>query len=102
MEIEIEILRPVNPTGRSFIRNFYGAISAKDKDIINKYKKEFTKLLQRFGFKIEESIGQNKLITGTIVLVIDDNTKEPKSIYSKKLRIWDITKEYDNKIELNL
>ena len=102
MEISIELLRPVNPTGRSFITNVYGAIAANNREIIDKYKKEITKLTQRLGFKIEESIGTGKLITGTIVIVLDDNTKEPKKMYTKDIKIWNIEKEYNERIEVNL
>ncbi len=52
MEIYIELLRPVNPTGRSFITNVYGAIAAKDRELTEKYKKEIAKLIQRMGYKI--------------------------------------------------
>ena len=102
MEISIELLRPVNPTGRSFITNVYGAIAANNREIIDKYKKDITKLIQRLGFKIEESIGTGKLITGTIVIVLDDNTKEPKQMYTKDIKIWNIEKEYNERIEVSL
>ena len=102
MEISIELLRPVNPTGRSFITNVYGAIAANNREIIDKYKKDITKLIQRLGFKIEESIGTGKLITGTIVIVLDDNTKEPKKMYTKDIKIWNVEKEYNERIEVNL
>ncbi|MCG2883182.1 MAG: hypothetical protein L7G81_02685 [Candidatus Nanopusillus sp.] len=102
MEISIELLRPVNPTGRSFITNVYGAIAANNREIIDKYKKDVTKLIQRLGFKIEESIGTGKLITGTIVIVVDDNTKEPKKMYTKDIKIWNVEKEYTETIEVSL
>jgi len=102
MEISIELLRPVNPTGRSFITNVYGAIAANNREIIDKYKKDITKLIQRLGFKIEESIGTGKLITGTIVIVLDDNTKEPKKMYTKDIKIWNIEREYNERIEVSL
>jgi len=102
MEISIELLRPVNPTGRSFITNVYGAIAANNREIIDKYKKDITKLIQRLGFKIEESVGTGKLITGTIVIVLDDSTKEPKKMYTKDIKIWNIEREYNEKIEVNL
>ena len=102
MEISIELLRPVNPTGRSFITNVYGAIAANNREIIDKYKKDITKLIQRLGFKIEESIGTGKLITGTIVIVLDDNTKEPKKMYTKDIKIWNVEKEYNERIEVSL
>ncbi len=102
MEIEIEVVRPVNPAGRSFITYIYGAVAAKDREILNNYKKEFTKLVQRLGFKIEETVGTNKLVTGKIVLVVDDKTKEPKKIYTKSLQIWNIEKDINEKIEASL
>ena len=102
MEISIELLRPVNPTGRSFITNVYGAIAANNREIIDKYKKDITKLIQRLGFKIEESIGTGKLITGTIIIVLDDNTKEPKKMYTKDIKIWNIEREYNERIEVSL
>ncbi|MFP3284044.1 MAG: hypothetical protein RXO65_01175 [Candidatus Nanopusillus acidilobi] len=102
MEISIELLRPVNPTGRSFITNVYGAIAANNREIIDKYKKDVTKLIQRLGFKIEESIGTGKLITGTIVIVLDDNTKEPKKMYTKDIKIWNVEREYNETIEVSL
>ncbi|AMD29753.1 hypothetical protein Nps_01465 [Candidatus Nanopusillus acidilobi] len=102
MEISIELLRPVNPTGRSFITNVYGAIAANNREIIDKYKKDVTKLIQRLGFKIEESIGTGKLITGTIVIVLDDNTKEPKKMYTKDIKIWNIEREYNETVEVSL
>jgi len=102
MEISIELLRPVNPTGRSFITNVYGAIAANNREIIDKYKKDITKLIQRLGFKIEESIGTGKLITGTIVIVLDDNTKEPKKMYTKDIKIWNVEREYNEIVEVSL
>ncbi|MFP3289926.1 MAG: hypothetical protein RXN31_01785 [Candidatus Nanopusillus acidilobi] len=102
MEISIELLRPVNPTGRSFITNVYGAIAANNREIIDKYKKDVTKLIQRLGFKIEESIGTGKLITGTIVIVLDDNTKEPKKMYTKDIKIWNVEREYNETVEVSL
>ncbi len=62
MEIYIELLRPVNPTGRSFITNVYGAIAAKDKELTEKYKKEVTKLILKLGYKIEDVIGNRKIM----------------------------------------
>jgi len=102
MEVYIELLRPVNPTGRSFITNIYGAISAKDKDLIEKYKKEIMRNIQKLGFKIEESIGTGKLISGTIAIIIDDNTKQPKKIYTRDIKIWSAEKSLDEKIEVEI
>ncbi len=102
MEVYVELLRPVNPTGRSFITNVYGAILAKDRDLIEKHKKEIIKNMQRLAFKLEEIIGRGKFISGTFVIVIDDNTREPKRIYTKDIKVWGIEKTLDQKLEIEI
>jgi len=102
MEVYIELLRPVNPTGRSFITNVYGAILAKDRELIERYKKEIIKNMQRIGFKLEEIIGRGKLISGTFVIVVDDSTREPKKIYVKEIKVWNIEKTLNEKLELDI
>ncbi|QFW68480.1 MAG: hypothetical protein NV1_02 [Nanoarchaeotal virus 1] len=102
MEIYIELLRPVNPTGRSFITNVYGAILAKDKELIEKYKKEIMRNIPKLGFKMEEAIGRGKLISGTIAIVIDDVTKEPKKIYTKDIKVWNIEGTLSEKKEVEI
>jgi hypothetical protein len=102
MEIEINIVRPVNPTGRSFMTYVYGAVAGQDREIIDKYKREFTRLVQRLGFKIEEEIGTGKLITGVVAIVVDDKTKEPKKAYVKEMEVWSIEKELKSRIEVSL
>lgn len=101
VEIEIELIRPVNPAGRSFITNVYGAVAAKNREVIDNYKKEFTKLIQRLGFKIEETIGTGKLITGKIVISLDNNNK-PIKAYTVELSVWNIEKTSKEKIEVTL
>lgn len=101
MEIEIEILRPVNPAGISFIRYIYGAVAARDRKIIENYKKEFTKLITRFGYKIEEVVGSGKMITGKIVLETEEDGK-PIKMYSKEIEIWEPVKKVNEKIETTL
>jgi hypothetical protein len=102
MEIYIELLRPVNPTGRSFITNVYGAITAKDRELTEKYKKEIAKLIQRMGYKIEEVIGNGKMVSGVLALLVDDNTKEPKKLYTINLKVWNIEKELAEKISVEI
>jgi len=102
MEVYIELLRPVNPTGRSFITNVYGAILAKDRELIERYKKEIIKNMQRIGFKLEEIVGRGKLISGTFVIVVDDSTREPKKIYVKEIKVWNIEKILNEKLELDI
>ena len=101
MEIEIEILRPVNPAGISFIRYIYGAVAARDRKIIENYKKGFTKLITRFGYKIEEVVGSGKMITGKIVLETEEDGK-PIKMYSKEIEIWEPVKKVNEKIETTL
>jgi len=102
MEVYVELLRPVNPTGRSFITNVYGAILAKDKDLLERYKKEIIKNMQRIGFKLEDIIGRGKLISGTFVIVVDDSTREPKKIYVKEIKVWNIEKIFNEKLEIEI
>jgi hypothetical protein len=102
MEVYIELLRPVNPTGRSFITNIYGAILAKDRELIEKYKKEIMRNIQKLGFRLEEIIGGGKLISGTFVIVVDDNTREPKKIYAKEINVWGIEKTLNEKLEIEI
>lgn len=100
--IEIEILRPVNPAGRSFITYIYGAVMGRDREVVDKYKKEFTRLAQRMGFKLEEVVGTGKLITGTIVLEVDKD-KKPVRMYAKDVKVWNIEKEIrEQNIEVKL
>ena len=101
MGIEIEILRPVNPAGISFIRYVYGAVAARNRKIIENYKKEFTKLITRFGYKIEEVIGSGKMITGKIILETEEDGK-PIKMYSKEIEIWEPVKKVNEKIETTL
>lgn len=101
MEIDIDIVRPVNPTGKSFMTYVYGAVAGQDREVLDNHKSEFTRLMQRLGFKIEETIGAGKLITGKITLVVDDKTKEPKRAYVKELEVWNIEQELKSKIEVS-
>jgi hypothetical protein len=102
MEVYVELLRPVNPTGRSFITNIYGALAAKDRELIDKYKKEIMRNIQRIGFKLEDIIGRNKFISGTFVIVIDDNTREPKKIYAKEVKVWNVEKTLNERLEMEI
>jgi len=101
MEIEIELIRPVNPAGVSFIKYIYGAVASRNRKVIENYKREFTKLITRLGYKIEEIVGTEKMITGTIVLEVEEDGK-PIRIYTKEIKVWNIEKEISEKIEVSL
>ncbi len=45
MEIEVNISKPVTLGGLSFIKNSFGIISSKNRDVVDKYKRELSKLL---------------------------------------------------------
>ncbi|MFZ8801266.1 MAG: hypothetical protein ACO2ON_03795 [Candidatus Nanopusillus sp.] len=102
MEVYVELLRPVNPTGRGFVTGLYAAIAAKDKELIDRYKKEISRNINRLGYKIEEVVGRGKLVSGTIVILVDDKTKEPKKIYVKNLKVWDVVKEVNENIGVEI
>jgi len=102
MEVYIELVRPVNPIGRSFITNVYGAIAAKDKELIEKYKKEIMRSIQKLGFRLEEIMGGGKLISGTFVIVVDDTTRVPKKVYAKEINVWSIEKTLNEKLEIEI
>lgn len=96
--IEIEILRPVNPTGVSFMRYIYGAVAARERDIITTHKKKFVKLMQKLGFLIEDKVGSGKLITGKIIIEVDEN-KEPIKAIAENIKVWNVVKEIKERIE---
>ena len=99
MEIKIEIVRPVNPTGVSFIKYVYGAVAGRNRKVIDSYKKEFTKLVTKLGYKIEEAIGSGKMITGVVVLEIDDSAR-PIRMYTGSLKVWEPIRDVNEVIEV--
>jgi len=100
MEIEVRIVRPVNPAGVSFIKYVYGAVAAQNRKVIDNYKREFTRLVQRLGYKIEEVVGSGKMITGTIVIEVEDDGK-PVRAYTKELSVWEAVKTITERIEVH-
>ncbi len=99
--VEFEILRPVNPTGRSFIRYCYGAMAARRREVIDKYRREYVRLLQRLGYKIEDKIGSGKLITGKIIVEFDEEGK-PIKVRIEELTVWEKTKVVNEPVEVEL
>jgi hypothetical protein len=67
--IEFELVRPVNPTGSSFIRYVWGAVGARNRAVLQEYRRVLARLVQRLGFAIEDRIGSDKLITGNIAVL---------------------------------
>ena len=98
--IEVEVIRPVNPAGVSFIKYLWGAIGAKNRTVLQEYRRELTRLVQKLGFTLEEKIGTNKLITGKIILEVENG--KPVKITAKDLRIWQETGTYPDAITVEL
>ena len=99
--IKIDILRPVNPSGLSFIRYCWGAMGARDQRVITTYKKEYSKLLRELGGKITEKVGEDKLITGVIEVELSDDS-EPISAKVTSLEIWERKGKIEEVIEVSL
>jgi len=102
MEIEINISKPVTLGGLSFIKNSFGIISSKNKDVIDKYKRELSKLLNSLLKVLQEKYGKDVLITINFIVEIDDNTKAPKKALVKKIIIWEPAKIIQENIEVTL
>jgi hypothetical protein len=60
----------------NFIKNLYRAISAKNKELMGKYRGVIIKNIQKLGFKIEEIIRSGKLISRIFAISVDNKTKE--------------------------
>jgi hypothetical protein len=61
----------------NFIKNLYRAISAKNKELMGKYRGVIIRNIQKLGFKIEEIIRIGKLISRIFAISVDNKTKEP-------------------------
>ena len=101
MEIEINISRPVTLGGLGFMKTIFGAISSKDREIIDKHKKEISKLVNSLLKILQEKYGKETLITTNFVVEIDDN-KIPKKALVKKVTIWEPIKIVQENIEVAL
>ncbi len=56
MEIEVNISKPVTLGGLSFIKNSFGIISSKNRDVVDKYKRELSKLLNNVIKVLQENM----------------------------------------------
>jgi len=88
-EVKIDIPTPVNPIGKGFIKSIYGGTINSIPEIVKYYKKEFSKMIVRLGYKIWDTIGDGKYIKGKVIIEYDDQTKQPLKIYIKDLEIYD-------------
>mgnify|MGYP001770667238 CR=1 FL=1 len=79
MKIEVDISRPVNPAGVSFIKTFYAVLVRNGV----KPDKNLNKAIQRVGFKIEELVGVGSIITGKFLIDLDN-----KKIMVQNIQVW--------------
>ena len=102
MEIEININRPVTLGGLGFMKTTFGALSSKDREIIDKHKKEISKLINNLLKVLQEKYGKDTLITTNFIIEVDNNTKIPKKAYIRKVTIWEPIKIIQENIEIAL
>jgi hypothetical protein len=102
MEIEVNISKPVTLGGLSFIKNSFGIISSKNRDVIDKYKRELSKLLNNVIKVLQEKYGKDTIIAVNYIIEVDDNTKVPKKTLIKKVIIWEQAKIIQENIEVTL
>jgi len=98
--IEFEVVRPVNPKGSSFIRYVWGAVGARNRAVLQEHKEELEELVQRIGLAIKDRIGSNKLITGKIVVYVENG--KPVRIVARDIQIWQATSTLEGEVSAEL
>jgi hypothetical protein len=98
--IEFELVRPVNPTGSSFIRYVWGAVGARNRAVLQEHKKELEELVKRLGSAIKDKIGSDKRITGKIVVYVENG--KPVKIVAKDIKIWQATSTLEGEVSAEL
>ncbi len=102
MEIEVNISKPVTLGGLGFIKNSFGIISSKNRDVVDKYKRELSKLLNNVIKVLQEKYGKDTTMAANYIIEVDDNTKAPKKALVKKVIIWEQAKIIQENIEVTL
>ena len=92
MEVEISINRPIPLGGATFIKTSFGVISAKDNEMVSKYKSKLSKLLNDLLKELQIKYGKDAFIAISYIITAEDNTKEPKEIIIRKITFWEPTK----------
>jgi hypothetical protein len=100
MSIEIDLVRPVNPAGASFIKYLWGAIGAKNRTILQEHKRDLSRLLMKLSFALEDKIGPNKLVTGKVVVELKDG--RPYKAIARNLRVWQETGSLEGEVAVEL
>ena len=98
-EIEIRVVRPVNPDGVSFVKYLFGAIIGQlGSDFVNENRKTISRMITRLGYKIDEKV-QGGFITGEFSLVVEDG--KPVKIVAKRLEVYKKTEEINEEIAVS-
>jgi len=98
--IEFELVRPVNPTGSSFIDYVWGAVGARNRAVLQEHRRDLARLVQRLGFAIEDKIGSNKLITGKIAVFVENG--RPVRIVARDIQIWQASGTLEGEVAAEL
>jgi hypothetical protein len=98
--IEFELVRPVNPGGSSFIRYVWGAVGARNRSLLQDYRRELGRLVQRLGFALEDRVGSDKLVTGRIVLFVENG--RPVRIVARDIRVWQASGALEGEVSAEL
>jgi len=98
--IEFEVVRPVNPTGKSFIDYVWGAVGARNRAVLQEHRRVLARLVQRLGFAIEDKIGSDKRITGKIVVYVENG--KPVKIVAKDIQIWQASGTLEGEVSAEL
>jgi len=77
-----------------------GAVGARNRAVLQGYRRELVRLVQRLGFAIEDKIGTNKLITGKIALYIEDG--KPVKIVAKDIQVWQASGGLEGEVSAEL
>jgi len=102
MEIEVNISKPVTLGGLSFIKVSFAILSSKDRDLVDKYKRELSRLLNNLIKVLQEKYGKETLLTTNFIIEIEDTTKIPKKASVKKIILWEPFRIVQENIEVTL
>jgi len=102
MEIELNISKPVTLGGLSFIKTSFAILSSKDRDLVDKYKRELSRLLNNLIKVLQEKYGKETLLTTNFIIEIEDTTKIPKKASVKKIILWEPFRIVQENIEVTL
>jgi len=61
-------------------------VGARNRAVLQEYRRVLARLVQRLGIAIEDRIGSNKLITGKIAIHVENG--KPVKIVARDMQIW--------------